>query len=122
MTPLSNSILSTSGSAGAASSAPAGGREQLAKAAKDFEAIFVRQMLSSARKASAGLGEDLFGNDATETFRDMQDSRLADTMAQSGAIGLAKQIEAHLARFAGGDAATSAGTSQNPLPQDRAAS
>ena len=89
MTPLSNSILSASATPGAPSPATSGSREQLAKAAKDFEAIFVRQMLSSARKASAGLGEDLFGNDATETFRDMQDSRLADTMAQSGAIGVA---------------------------------
>lgn len=106
MTPLSNSILSTSGTGGAATAAPSGDRAQLAKAAKDFEAIFVRQMLSSARKASAGLGEDLFGNDAVQTFRDMQDSRLADTMAQTGALGLAKQIEAHLARFAGMDAGT----------------
>ncbi|HEX7752813.1 MAG TPA: rod-binding protein [Novosphingobium sp.] len=117
MTPLSNSILSASATPGAPSPATSGSREQLAKAAKDFEAIFVRQMLSSARKASAGLGEDLFGNDATETFRDMQDSRLADTMAQSGAIGLAKQIEAHLARFAGGDANPGTGA-----PQDKAAS
>ena len=44
-------------------------------------------------------------------------SRLADTMAQSGAIGLAKQIEAHLARFAGGDANPGTGA-----PQDKAAS
>ena len=55
MTPLSNSILSASATPGAPSPATSGSREQLAKAAKDFEAIFVRQMLSSARKASAGL-------------------------------------------------------------------
>lgn len=103
MTPLSDSILSASGASGAAVSAPAGSREQLAKAAKDFEAIFVRQMLASARKAGDALGEDLFSNDAMQTFRDMQDSRLADTMAQTGTLGLAKQIEAHLARFAGSD-------------------
>ena len=106
MTPLSNSILSASATPGMASSAPSGSREQLAKAAKDFEAIFVRQMLSAARKGSEAIGEDLFGNDAVQQFRDMQDSRLADTMAQTGALGLAKQIEAHLARFAGLDTNT----------------
>ena len=74
-------------------------RAKLGGAAKEFEAIFVRQMLASARKAS--FGDELFGSSATDTFRDMQDSQYADLTAKSGTLGLAKQIEAHLAKFVG---------------------
>lgn len=76
--------------------APTGEREQLAAAAKQFEAIFVRQMLAAARKAD--FGESLFGSEAMDTFREMQDERFAEIAAQRGALGLASQIEAQLAR------------------------
>lgn len=71
-------------------------RERLAGAAKAFEAIFVRQMLAAARQS--GLGESLIGGQGLETFRAMQDSHFADLAAQTGALGLARQIEAQLAR------------------------
>lgn len=71
-------------------------RAQLAAASRQFEAIFVRQMLSAARQAS--FGDQLFGNEGTATFREMQDSNYADVAAQTGAFGLAAQIEAQLAR------------------------
>ncbi|MDB5726564.1 MAG: flagellar rod assembly protein FlgJ [Novosphingobium sp.] len=97
MTTISNNL------AGAALSSATGGvdsaRAKLGGAAKEFEAIFVRQMLSSARKAS--FGDDLFGSSAVDTFRDMQDSQYADLTAKTGTLGLAKQIEAHLAKFVG---------------------
>ncbi|MAC12825.1 MAG: hypothetical protein CMN74_11550 [Sphingorhabdus sp.] len=50
-------------------------------------------MLGSMR--SAGLADDLFGNQATEQFRDMQDSKLADSMAGDFGIAdlLLKQFE-----------------------------
>lgn len=73
-------------------------REQLSAAARQFEAIFVRQMLASARKADFG-GEDLFGGQALGTFREMQDNHFADVTAQTGALGFAAQIEAQIARF-----------------------
>ena len=43
----------------------------------------------------AGLADDLFGNQATEQFRDMQDSKLADSMAGDFGIAdlLLKQFE-----------------------------
>ncbi|MFM5929397.1 MAG: rod-binding protein [Novosphingobium sp.] len=72
-----------------------GEREKLRKAAQAFEAIFVRQMLSSARAAS--FGEGLFSSQATQTFKQMQDERFADIASQSGALGFAKVIEAQLA-------------------------
>ena len=71
-------------------------REQLAGAAKAFEAIFVRQILAAARQTD--FGGDLFGGQSLDTFRQMQDDRFADIASQSGAFGIAKMIEAQLAR------------------------
>lgn len=56
----------------------------------------MRQMLSAARQA--GFGDSLIGSEGLDTFRSMQDSHFADLTAQTGALGLAKQIEAQLAR------------------------
>ena len=81
-------------------------REKLAAAAKQFEAIFVRQMLSSARQAK--LADDPLGGQGLDTFRQMQDEHFADIAAQSGAFGLASQIEAQLAAHLGSAASTTA--------------
>jgi peptidoglycan hydrolase FlgJ len=75
-------------------SAPPPKGEDLKAAAKQFEAIFLRQMIASMRSPS--LGDDLFGSDAGNQFRDMADARLADTMA--GKFGIAKMLEKQLAR------------------------
>jgi flagellar protein FlgJ len=75
---------------------PANDRAALSKAAKQFEAIFVRQMLSAARKTSFDSG-GLFSSEAMGTFRQMQDERFADIASERGSFGLAKMIEAHLA-------------------------
>ena len=71
-------------------------REKLAGAARQFEAIFLRQMLSAARKVD--FGAPLLGGQALDTFRTMQDEHFADLASNSGAFGLAAQIEAQLAR------------------------
>ncbi|MET0588796.1 MAG: rod-binding protein [Novosphingobium sp.] len=76
--------------------APKPEREQLAKAAKAFEAIFVRQILAAARKTD--FGGDLFGGQSLDTFRQMQEERFADIASQSGAFGIAQMIEAQLSR------------------------
>ena len=64
----------------------------LTQTAKQFEAIFLRQMIASMRSPS--LGDDLFGSDASNQFRDMSDARLADSMA--GKFGIAKLLEKQL--------------------------
>lgn len=74
-------------------------RDKLAAAAKQFEAIFVRQMLAAARKAD--FGEPLLGGQALDTFRTMQDERFADLAAETGSFGFAKLIEAQLANQIG---------------------
>lgn len=91
MTPIAPPLV------GNPSPAPGSEREKLAAAARQFEAIFVRQLLSTARKAD--FGAPLLGGQALETFTQMQDDRFADLAAQSGAFGLARQIEAQLARL-----------------------
>lgn len=77
--------------------------DKLKAAAKQFEAIFTRQMLKSMRDARLS-EDDLFGSDATDTFREMQHSRLAEQLADKGAFGVAellvRQFEARVSRTA----------------------
>ncbi|KUR74408.1 rod-binding protein [Novosphingobium sp. Fuku2-ISO-50] len=98
-------LSSASGATGAASGGAASGgaapaanpaeKARLHQAAQAFEAIFVRQMLSSARQSN--FGDTLWGDDkGKDTFTAMRDERFADLTAQSGALGLAKQVEAQL--------------------------
>jgi flagellar protein FlgJ len=65
-------------------------RQQLVKAAQAFEAVFLRQMIGSMRQAK--LAEDVFGSDATDQFREMQDGKLADQMAADGGFGVAEML------------------------------
>lgn len=83
---------------GMTTSATATDRQKLSAVAKQFEALFMRQMLSAARKTTFG-GDDLFGSQALDTFNQMQDEHFADQTAQSGVLGLASIIEAQMARF-----------------------
>jgi peptidoglycan hydrolase FlgJ len=72
-------------------------RARLRQAAKQFEAIFVRQMLGAARAAKLGGENPLFGSQAMDSFNAMADERYAQIAADSGAFGLAKSIETQLA-------------------------
>jgi len=91
MTPISSPMLAT----GSLPASHGSDRERLAGAARQFEAIFLRQMLSAARKAD--FGEPLLGGQAMDTFRTMQDEHFADLAAQSGAFGIGRMIERQLA-------------------------
>ncbi len=71
-------------------------QQELRQAAQAFEAVFVRQLLGSMR--SAKLADDMFGSQATDQFRDMADSRLADTMSQRGTFGIADLLVAQFQR------------------------
>lgn len=63
---------------------------ELEKAAKAFEAIFLRQMIGAMRSSS--LSEGIFDSSATQQFRDMADARTADQMAQTGKFGIAELL------------------------------
>ncbi len=88
--------LATNASAPSKTASPDSERAKLATAAKQFEAIFVRQMLAAARKTD--LGGDLFSSEGMNTFRQMQDENFADIAAQTGALGMASMIQAQLER------------------------
>lgn len=77
----------------AAVAAPATGgetRAALAKAAQQFEAIFLRQMIGAMRSAS--LAEGITDSTATEQFQSMADSRTADALAGGGSMGIAQLL------------------------------
>jgi peptidoglycan hydrolase FlgJ len=82
-------IITATAPTAASTSSPA-----IRETAQQFEAIFLRQMIASMRSPS--LGNDLFGSDASNQFRDMSDARLANSMA--GQFGIARLLEKQLAK------------------------
>ena len=74
--------------------------QKLREAAQAFEAVFLRQMIGSMRQAS--LGDELFGSNATEQFRDMSDAKLADSMAEKGSFGIAEMLLGQFGHLEGG--------------------
>ncbi len=80
----------------------------LKAAGERFEAIFVGMMLKSMRTAS--LGEGLFDNKASQQFRDMQDGKLAESMAAHAPIGIGKAMVDFLAKATPADPAADPGT------------
>jgi peptidoglycan hydrolase FlgJ len=75
--------------------APAAKPPSLRTAARQFEAIFIRQMLAAARATKLG-GEGLFDSQATDQFRQMQDENFAQIAADCGMLGLGATIERQL--------------------------
>ena len=95
MTSILPSIDPTAQSAATAAKQPVSKAKMAADSmAADFEAIFVRQMLSTMRTAS--LGEGLFDGQGMEQFRDMQDSMLAENIAEKGVFGIANLLTSHV--------------------------
>lgn len=64
--------------------------QALKAAARQFEAVFLRQMIGSMRSAS--LGDGLLDSSASDQFRDLSDARTADAMAEKGALGIAEML------------------------------
>jgi peptidoglycan hydrolase FlgJ len=95
--------------------------DQLKAAAKQFEAIFTRNMLKSMREAKLS-DDDLFGSDATDQFREMQDSNLADQLSGKGALGIAdllvRQFQARVAKPAATTAPSGEATKTAPAGPD----
>lgn len=93
--PVRGDIARTIGTVDQAGSAnKAGEKDEISKVAESFEAIILRQLLASMRKAK--LSEDVFGSSATENFREMADARTAESMAKMGQFGIAAMVERQL--------------------------
>lgn len=76
----------------------------LDEVARQFESLFVQQMLKSMRQA--GLGEGLMDNDQSLFYRDMYDQQLGIHLSESGGIGLAEVIKRQLGGGEKGEDAT----------------
>ena len=76
-----------------------GSSANLKKAGEKFESVFIGMMMKSMRQAKLG-GEDsgLFDTKNMDTFRDMQDKKVAESMAASQPIGIGKAMTDFLAR------------------------
>jgi flagellar protein FlgJ len=71
-------------------------RANLTKAGQQFESVFIGMMLKSMRQAN--LGDGLFDSKNSETFRDMQDKQVAESMAAHQPIGIGKAMTEFLAK------------------------
>lgn len=89
-------------------------KDNLAKAAAQFEALFINQMLKSARAAK--LDDGLFDSEALDQFRDMQDAKLSETIAVHTPMGIGKALADFLAQnrpdLKGGNAEVKGGEAQ----------
>lgn len=71
-------------------------KDNLAKAASQFESLFINQMLKSARAAK--LDDGLFDSEALNQFQDMQDSKLSETIAVHTPMGIGKALTEFLSK------------------------
>ncbi|WHO38296.1 rod-binding protein [Sphingobium sp. AP49] len=81
-------ISTVSGTSGQTASST--NKAGLEKAAQQFEAIFLRQMIGAMRSAS--LADGITDSSASDQFRDMADARTADSMATKGSLGIAELL------------------------------
>jgi len=74
---------------------------KLRQACKDFESIFIKQMLDSMRKTvqKTGLND---GGYAEELYQDMLYDEYANKMAETAQLGIAKMMYSQLSEPAGG--------------------
>jgi len=68
------------------------------RAYKSFEAMFLQVLLKEMRKTIPDEGGLFPKGQATETFEEMLDAAFAQNIADSGQLGIAKQLEAEAAR------------------------
>lgn len=94
MTAILPTQSAAASSVGSANPAADKRKAEVQSMAADFEAIFVRQMLTTMRSSS--LGEGLFDGQGLEQFRDMQDAKIAESMAEKGVFGISQLLTRHL--------------------------
>ncbi|USI73743.1 rod-binding protein [Sphingomonas morindae] len=99
-------LAATTGTTGTTGTAATGQNAKLKSAAQAFEAVFLRQMIGSMRQAQ--LADGAMDSSATDQFRDMADSRTADSMSTKGVLGIAKMLESQLSALPQVKAATAA--------------
>lgn len=97
----SNTGFMNIGSAGKAAASPDGeaaARKELRAAAEGFEALFLNQLMKSAR--AGGFGDDLTGGSAVRSAQDMFDTQVSQLSSSSSNLGIADAIERQLSPIA----------------------
>jgi Rod binding domain-containing protein len=94
-------LFSASSPASALSPASKDTPEKIRKAATDFEALLIAQMLKSARESGGGMTGDADEQDETNsTMLELGEQQLAQALSSSGGLGLAKMVIAGLTNHA----------------------
>lgn len=70
----------------------------LEKVARQFESMFIQMMLKNMRSAS--LGDDIFGSEQLDFYRDMYDQQLALHLSSQKGLGLASSLLKQLSPYA----------------------
>jgi Rod binding domain-containing protein len=75
--------------------------ERIEKAARDFEALLIGQMLKMTRESEGGMTGDADEQDETNaTMIELGEQQLAQALAASGGLGIAKIVIAGLSNHA----------------------
>ena len=98
---LTASALDSRGLAGLKRELAQGSAKADAEVARQFEALFLHQMLKSMRQA--GFGDSLMGGSSVEQYQGIFDQQLAADISQGRGLGLAPLIERQLAAQRGGE-------------------
>jgi Rod binding domain-containing protein len=99
-TPAAASATASPGAA-AASSGSRDTPEKIQKAATDFEALLIAQMLKSVRESGGGMTGDADEQDETNsTMLELGEQQLAQALSSSGGLGIAKMVIAGLTNHA----------------------
>jgi flagellar protein FlgJ len=86
----------------------------LKKAGEKFESVFIGMMMKSMRQAK--LGDGLFDSKGEDTFTEMQDKQVAESMAEHQPIGIGKAMTEFLAKSQANLQAQAAGASPAATP------
>jgi Rod binding domain-containing protein len=73
---------------------------KIGRAASDFEAILIAQMLRSARESSASDSDKDDGAESNSSLMDLSEQQFAQALANSGGLGVAKMVIAGLSKDA----------------------
>jgi peptidoglycan hydrolase FlgJ len=75
--------------------------EKIRKAARDFEALLIAQMLKSARESGGGMTGDADEQDETNaTMVELGEQQMAQALSSSGGLGIANMVIAGLTNHA----------------------
>lgn len=72
--------------------------KRLKNACRDFEAVFINQMLQAMRKTV--VKTDLFGSDQKEEyFREMMDAEISKSISRTSSLGIADMLYRQLSKM-----------------------